>query len=69
MPAVRVQWQHQREDGELKAFPPKYESRRALVLPPFLTSLLELLLASHDGEYAFRSVTGSLLANANFTYY
>ncbi|MEU5900667.1 integrase [Streptomyces venezuelae] len=69
MPAVRVQWQHQRKDGALQTFPPKYESRRALVLPPFLTSLLGLLLASHDGEYVFRSVTGGLLANANFTYY
>ncbi|MGW6741734.1 integrase [Streptomyces sp. NPDC055025] len=69
MPAVRVQWQHQREGGMLKLFPPKYESRRTLVVPPFLAELLELLLASHDGEYVFRSITGGLLANANFTYH
>jgi hypothetical protein len=69
MPAVRVQWQHQREGGELKSFPPKYESRRTLVIPPFLAELLELLLASHDGEYVFRSIRGGLLANANFTYH
>jgi hypothetical protein len=69
MPAVRVQWQHQREGGVLKLFPPKYESRRTLVVPPFLAELLELLLASHDGEYVFRSIAGGLLANANFTYH
>lgn len=69
MPAVRVQWQHQREEGELKLFPPKYESRRTLVVPPFLAELLELLLASHDGEWVFRSISGGLLANANFTYH
>ena len=69
MPAIRVQWQHQREKGVLKEFPPKYESRRTLVVPPFLAELLELLLASHDGEYVFRSIAGGLLANANFTYH
>lgn len=69
MPAIRVQWQHQREKGVLKAFPPKYESRRSLVVPPFLAELLELLLKSHNGEYVFRSINGGLLANANFTYH
>ncbi len=69
MPAVRVQWQHQREDGELKLFPPKYMSRRALVLPPFLAELLEMLLSSHESEYVFPSLGGGLLANANFTYH
>ncbi|WP_109030062.1 site-specific integrase [Streptomyces rubrogriseus] len=69
MPAIRVQWQHQREKGALKLFPPKYESRRTLVVPPFLAELLELLVDSHDGEYVFRSIAGGLLANANFTYH
>lgn len=69
MPAVRVQWQHQREKGVLKLFPPKYESRRTLVVPPFLAELLELLLKSHDAEYVFRSIAGGMLANANFTYH
>ncbi|WP_037616311.1 hypothetical protein [Streptomyces aureus] len=68
MPAVRVQWQHQREDGELKLFPPKYESRRALVLPPFLAELLEMLLASHESEWVFTSINDGRLADANFTY-
>lgn len=69
MPAIRVQWQHQREKGVLKLFPPKYESRRTLVIPPFLAELLELLLASHDSEFVFRSISGGLLANANFSYH
>lgn len=68
MPAVRVQWQHQREDGELKLFPPKYGSRRTLVLPPFLAELLEMLLASHESEWVFTSINGGRLGDANFTY-
>lgn len=69
IPSLRVQWQHQREHGELKLFPPKYESDRNLVIPPFLAELLELLLADSEDEWVFRSVSGSLLANANFSYY
>ncbi|MFD7660995.1 integrase [Streptomyces sp. NPDC059788] len=69
MPVIRVQWQHQREEGEPKLFPPKYESYRDLVIPPFLAELLELLLASSQDEWVFRSVNGSLLVNANFTYH
>ncbi|MEV4232739.1 integrase [Streptomyces bobili] len=69
MSAIRVEWQHQREDGKLKLFPPKYESRRTLVVPQFLAELLEMLLASHDFEYVFPSINGGELANANFTYH
>ncbi len=69
MPALRVQWQHQREKGELKLFPPKYESDRNLVIPPFLAELLEMLLASHQDDWVFRSIGGSPLANANFSYH
>lgn len=68
MPAIRVEWQHQREDGELKLFPPKYESRRTLVVPPFLAELLEMLLKSHDGEWVFPSIDNGELANANFSF-
>ncbi|MFJ6066516.1 integrase [Streptomyces tendae] len=68
MPAARVQWQHQREGGELRLFPPKYGSRRTIVLPAFLTELLEMLLASHEFEYVFPSINGGRLADANFTY-
>ncbi|GGV46275.1 integrase [Streptomyces spectabilis] len=69
MPALRVQWQHQREDGVLGLHPPKYESQRALVLPPFLAELLVMLLSSHDSEWVFLSINNGLLANANFTYH
>ncbi|MFD5709557.1 integrase [Streptomyces pharetrae] len=69
MPAIRVEWQHQREDGKLKLFPPKYESRRTIVIPPFLADLLEMLLASHEFEYVFPSINGGELACANFTYH
>lgn len=69
MPAIRVQWQHQREKGQLRLFPPKYESYRDLVIPRFLTELLEMLLSSHDSEWVFLSIRGGLLANANFTYH
>lgn len=68
MPAVRVEWQHQREDGVLGLYPPKYMSRRTLVLPPFLAELLEMLLESHDFEYVFPSIHGGRLADANFSY-
>lgn len=68
MPAIRVEWQHQREDGQLKLFLPKYESRRTLVVPQFLAELLEMLLKSHDGEWVFPSIDGGELANANFSY-
>lgn len=69
LPAVRVQWQHQRKDRVLGMFPPKYQSRRTLVLPPFLSELLEILLGSHDSEWVFLAIDGGLLANANFTYH
>lgn len=70
MPAVRVEWQHQRAEGtgELGLYPPKYDSHRALVVPPFLAELLELLLASHESEWVFPSINGGRLADANFTY-
>ncbi|MGK9463991.1 integrase [Streptomyces sp. G6] len=69
MPALRVEWQHQREDGELRLFPPKYESRRTLVVPQFLAELLGMLLASHESEWVFPSINGGELAKANFTYH
>lgn len=68
MPAIRVEYQHQREDGVLKLFPPKYDSHRSLVVPQFLAELLELLLKSHDGEWVFPSIDGGRLADANFSY-
>jgi integrase len=70
VPAVRVEWQHQREEGtgKLGLYPPKYDSHRTLVVPPFLAELLELLLVSHECEWVFPSINGGRLADANFTY-
>lgn len=68
MPAIRVEWQHQREEGVLSLFPPKYASHRTLVVPMFLAELLELLLKSHDGEWVFPSIDNGELANANFSF-
>ncbi|MEU9167642.1 integrase [Streptomyces sp. NPDC048420] len=70
LPALRVQWQFQRERGKgpVKLFPPKYESHRNLSLPGFLAELHTALLATHDGEYLFPAIGGGLLANANFSY-
>ncbi|MFG2748081.1 tyrosine-type recombinase/integrase [Streptomyces xanthophaeus] len=66
MPAIRVQRQVQYEESELRFFPPKYESRRTLVIPDFLAEALELLLASHDSEWVFPSIEGSCLARVSF---
>jgi integrase len=68
MPAIRVEWQHQWKDSVLSLLPPKYESRRTLVVPPFLAELLEMLLDSHDFDYVFPSINSGELAKANFTY-
>lgn len=69
LPAIRVEHQHQREKGSLGLFPPKYESHRTLVIPPFLAELHEMLAAAHGGEFVFTSIEGGLLANANFSYH
>ncbi|MCI3246509.1 integrase [Streptomyces spinosisporus] len=71
MPAIRVQWQHQREEGTGPAslYPPKYESRRTLVIPRFLAELLEMLLASRESEWVFTSINNGPLINANFPYH
>ncbi|WP_051019576.1 integrase [Streptomyces sp. AA1529] len=71
MPALRVEWQYQRENGTgpIKLFPPKYESHRDLVVPAFLAELLEMLASSHEAPTVFRGIGGGSLANANFTYH
>lgn len=68
MPAIRVQRQVQYEDSELRFFPPKYESCRTLVVPPFLAGQLEQLLASHDGKWVFPAIQGGSLGAVNFDY-
>ena len=71
MPALRVQHQFQRERGKgsPKLYPPKYESTRTLVLPPFLAELHAALAASHDREWLFPAINGGPLAKANFRYH
>lgn len=71
MPALRVEHQHMYMHGEPTLCPPKYDSRRTLVLPPFLAEMHETLLKSHDGEWTFPSATGVPLLRANWseTYY
>ncbi|WP_330435723.1 MULTISPECIES: integrase [Streptomyces] len=71
LPALRVEWQFQREFGKgpVKLFPPKYGSHRNIVLPRFLAELHQALLATHDHEYLFPAIGGGLLANANFSYH
>ncbi|MEU8829433.1 integrase [Streptomyces sp900116325] len=68
MPAIRVERQVQYADSVLQFFPPKYESHRTLVVPPFLAELLEKLLASHDSEWVFPAIQGGSLAVVNFDY-
>jgi integrase len=68
MPAIRVERQVQYKDAELCFFPPKYESYRTLVIPPFLADLLEQLLASHDRRWVFPAIQGGSLGAVNFDY-
>lgn len=75
MPALRVQWQHQyvkpADGGKRQAelVPPKYGSVRDLVLPPFLAELIEQVLASHDSEWVFPSLSGGPLLLTDFSTY
>ena len=68
MPAIRVERQVQYEEGELRFFPPKYESHRSLVIPPFLAGLLDELLRSHDSRWVFPAIQGGSLGAVNFDY-
>lgn len=68
MPAIRVERQVQYEDSELRFFPPKYESYRTLVVPPFLAELLDQLLAGHDSRWVFPAIQGGSLGAVNFDY-
>ncbi|MEC4016004.1 integrase [Streptomyces sp. H27-D2] len=69
MPALRVEYQHQWKDSVLSLLPPKYESLRTLVVPPFLAELLGMLLGSHDSEWVFPGITGGPLAKSNFSFF
>ncbi|WP_053801360.1 hypothetical protein [Streptomyces rimosus] len=68
MPAIRVERQVQHSENGLEFFPPKYDSYRTLVIPPFLAELLEKLLASHESKWVFPAVMGGSLGAVNFDY-
>ncbi|MFF1499693.1 tyrosine recombinase XerC [Streptomyces sp. NPDC058316] len=68
MPAIRVERQVQYSDSELQFFPPKYDSHRALVVPPFLAEMLEGLLSSHGHNWVFPAMQGGSLGAVNFDY-
>jgi integrase len=76
MPALRVHWQHQYVvpsgggPAEKLLVPPKYGSRRNLVLPTFLAGLISELLETHDSEWVFPAPMGKSMLGSNFsTYY
>jgi integrase len=68
MPAIRVERQVQYQDSTLTFMPPKYESYRSLVIPPFLAGLLEETLDGHDSKWVFPALNGSSLGAMNFSY-
>ncbi|WP_329309334.1 integrase [Streptomyces microflavus] len=68
MPAIRVERQVQYADSKLQFFPPKYDSHRTLVVPPFLADLLAELLESHDRNWVFPAILGGSLGAVNFDY-
>lgn len=63
MPALRVQWQLQYEGGKRELVEPKYESRRTLVVPPFLHQMHTVLLASHDSPWVFPALGGAAMGS------
>ncbi|WP_369213883.1 tyrosine-type recombinase/integrase [Streptomyces flavofungini] len=70
LPAIRVERQVQYEASVLGFYPPKYDSYRTLVIPPFLAEMLQKLLASHTSPWVFVGVDGGCLAQTDFnTFY
>jgi integrase len=73
MPALRVHWQLQYvrpAPGERRTptlVPPKYGSRRDLVLPWFLAGLISEMLETHDSEWVFPALGGRSLLEADFS--
>ncbi|MEU7738579.1 integrase [Streptomyces griseus] len=68
MPAIRVERQCQYANRVLQFFPPKYESYRSLVIPPFLADMLEKLLKEHSFDTVLCTPTGGNLRSTNFNY-
>ncbi|KOG63988.1 hypothetical protein ADK76_10770 [Streptomyces griseoflavus] len=65
-PATRVQFQHQRVDGNQTLTDPKYDSHRTLVQAPFLTAMHTALAASHASPWSFPAINGGNLLGASF---
>lgn len=62
MPALRVQYQSQYEQGVRKQVGPKYDSYRTLVVPPFLHEMHSVLLASHSSPWVFPAMDGGQMS-------
>lgn len=55
---IRVEWQGHYRPGGFKLRPPKYHSRRTLIVPPALGDLLWKLLEGHNKDHVFPSAWG-----------
>lgn len=66
MHAMRVEFQTYTAEGKPVLAPPKYDSWRTLVVPPFLHEMHGALLSSHDQPWAFLSLSGKALLGADF---
>jgi hypothetical protein len=67
MHVLRVQHQLYYADSEPTLAPPKYDSYRSIVIPPFLHEMHSVLLASHDKPWLFVSQMGKSLLGVGFT--
>ena len=67
MNVLRVQNQTYYAGGKQVLAPPKYDSCRSLVIPPFLHELHERLIASHDKPLLFVSPMGKNMLGVGFT--
>jgi integrase len=67
---IQVNWQHSYVDKKPTLVEPKYDSRREMVVPPFLAGLLSEVLGLHDSDFVFPARNGGPLLTTDFsTYY
>lgn len=67
--AVRVEWQLvEHDDGTFEEKPPKYESRRTLLIPPFLVAILRDFLETlpEEQEHLFLGAKGAHPRRSSF---
>lgn len=69
LPAIRVERQVQHSKGQLHFLPPKYGSKRTLVVPPFVAGMLARLLAEHDRPWVFPAIQGGSLGSVAWEKY